>query len=408
MKYIITTIFCVILFGGCNTSPAEKSYPAVACVASEVVAVEGREPVIIGGYGSSMVYNAADSCFYLLTDRGPNVDGITPESKVFILPDYSPTIGRFRLNGDSLLLVEKMVLREADGTPFVGIPNTEGDGKTGEVAYDIDGKILINDKRGLDTEGLAIAPDGTFWVSDEYAPFVMRFDRQGKLLKELSPFNGGLPSHYALRRPNRGMEGLTINRAGDKLFGIMQSPLYYPDASTKDNSVNNRIIEIDLLNDTVFEYIYQMEHPQNVVSEICFVSDSILYVLERDGKFPQNGKGFKRVYSVNITKATNIGSRIVELSDNAELQEKNISPVVKTLVCDIMQVLPTYPHDKPEGITLIGDSILCVVNDDDFGVNVPQKADGSYIAKTTSNGMPDRNMIYFIRTDFCLKNKFNQ
>lgn len=397
MKYIIT-LFIVTILCGCGANRTKKLYPTLAHVASEMIVIDGHPvPVHFGGYGSSMVYHPADSCFYLLTDRGPNVDGSTPESKVFAVPAYSPTIGRFRLNGDSLLLVEKIVLREADGTPFTGLPNTEGDGKTGEVAYDINGRVLVSEGRGLDTEGLAIAPDGTFWVSDEYASFVMQFDRQGKLLKELSPFNGGLPAHYARRRPNRGMEGLTINRSGDRLFGIMQSPLYYPDASTKNHSVNNRIIGINVLNGDVFEYIYQMEHSQNVVSEICFVNDSILYVLERDGEFPKNGKGFKRIYSVNIAAATNIGSRIVELFTEEELQQESISPVKKTLLCDIMEVLPAYPHDKPEGITLVGDSILCVVNDDDFGINVPEKADGSYVSKTSANGMPDRNVVYFIR-----------
>lgn len=408
MKNIITIILGVVLLYSCTSLPVKKSYPAMAFVASEIIKIDGHDPVIIGGYGSSMVYNPADSCFYLLTDRGPNVDGATTESKVFVVPGYSPTIGRFRLKNDSLLLVEKIVLRGADGIPFTGLPNTEGDGKTGEVAYDVNGNILTNDKRGLDTEGLTIAPDGTFWVSDEYAPFVMQFDRRGKLLKELSPFNGGLPAHYAFRRPNRGMEGLTINHTGEKLWGIMQSPLYYPDASTKDQAVNNRIIEIDLLNDTISEYIYQLEHPKNVVSEICFVSDSILYVLERDGKFPENGKGFKRIYSVNIAKATNIGNQVIESSGDEELCRKNIRPVQKMLVCDIMQILPTYPHDKPEGITLLGDSILCVVNDDDFGINVPSKADGNYISKTTSNGMPDRNIVYFIRIDTCLQGDSNK
>lgn len=397
MKYI-TTAFIVAILCGCGTTQTKKTYPAAAQVASEMIVIDGHPvPVCIGGYGSSMVYHPADSCFYLLTDRGANVDGATPESKVFVMPAYSPTIGRFRLNGDSLLLVEKIVLCEADGTPFTGLPNTEGDGKTGEVAYDINGRVLISEGRGLDTEGLAIAPDGTFWVSDEYAPFVMQFDRRGKLLKELSPFNGGLPAHYARRRPNRGMEGLTINHSGNKLFGIMQSPLYYPDASTRDNSVNNRIIEIDILSGEALEYIYRMEHPENVVSEICFVNDSILYVLERDGKFPENGQGFKRIYSVNIARATNIDSRVVELFTTEELQRGNISPATKTLVCDVMDVLPDYPHDKPEGITLIGDSILCVVNDDDFGINVPEKADGNYISKTSANGLPDKNIVYFIR-----------
>ena len=48
----------------------------------------------------------------------------------------------------------------------------------------------------------------------------------------------------ARRRPNRGMEGLAYDAGADMLFGIMQSPLYNPDASTKDTAVFCRIVAL--------------------------------------------------------------------------------------------------------------------------------------------------------------------
>ena len=47
------------------------------------------------------------------------------------------------------------------------------------------GNVLSNDIDGLDSEGLAIAPDGTFWVSDEYGPHIIHFDKTEILLKRL-------------------------------------------------------------------------------------------------------------------------------------------------------------------------------------------------------------------------------
>lgn len=390
-----TIIILAAFLCACSSVKTSDTYPDVAYVAAEKITIKGDSiPIYIGGYGSSMVYNPADSCFYLLTDRGPNVDGATSESKVFPIPDYAPAIGKFRLTGDSLLLVEKIVLKAADGTPFTGLPNTDCDGVTGETAYDLKGEKVTGTSRGLDTEGLAIAPDGTFWVSDEYAPFIMQFDRNGLLLREMSP-SGGLPAYYAKRRPNRGMEGLTISKDGKKLYGIMQSPLYIPDKSTKNVSVNNRILAVNLDDNTTTEYIYQMESPKNVVSEITFVDDSTMLVLERDGDFPKNGEGFKRVYKININYATDVSDREIEMLSAADLQEQGMKAAGKELFVDILREIPTYRHDKPEGITMIGDSILCVVNDDDFGINAT--GNGKYAAKVDSNGELDNNSVYFIK-----------
>src|SRR5699024_1972609 len=108
----------------------------------EVYPETGGVPVVIGGYGAAVGDDAADSWFWLLTDRGPNVDGPTPESKVFVLPAFAPRVGKFRLSGDSLVAVGTVLLRDAAGRPFCGLPPAGGDGSTGEVGYDLAGALV--------------------------------------------------------------------------------------------------------------------------------------------------------------------------------------------------------------------------------------------------------------------------
>ncbi len=394
MRYTLLFVVFAAIVGCRSHRQVSAAFPRVAYVQAETLDLsEDNVAVSMGGYGSSMAYDASDSCFYLLTDRGPNVDGTQPESKVFPVPGYSPTIGRFRLHGDSLVLVGKIVLCESDGTPFNGLPNSRGDGITGETGYDLKGVAIENNARGIDPEGLAMAPDGTFWVSDEYGPFIMQFDRTGRLIREIKPSHG-LPAYFAKRRPNRGMEGLAISRDGTKLYGIMQSPLYLPDASTKGLSVNNRIVEIDLCGDSVREYLYRMDSPGNVVSEIICMDDTTLLVLERDDKFPKNGQGVKRVYRVDLRGASDIAGDTIEMLSAEELQLHDIIPLGKQLFVDILEEVPAYSHDKPEGIDMIGDSILCIINDDDFGITV--SGDGKYLPKTNAEGGLDKTEIYFI------------
>ena len=53
-----------------------------------------------GGYGSDGCAHPADSSlFYLITDRGPNIDyeGASGKGKLFPVPEYSPRIGLFRM-----------------------------------------------------------------------------------------------------------------------------------------------------------------------------------------------------------------------------------------------------------------------------------------------------------------------
>lgn len=389
------SILSLLSLAACTTTTTTQT-PSLTPLHVEysVAMTETGDTICFGGYGSSMAFDRQDSSYYLLTDRGPNVDGKSPESKMFPFPEFSPTIGRFKVEGDSLILQEAIILKDSDGTPFLGLPNREGDGVTGEVAYDIHGNVISSNYRGLDSEGLAIAPDGTFWVSDEYAPFVMQFDRSGKLLREMTPGNG-FPAYFAKRRPNRGMEGLTISADGTKLYGIMQSPLYIPDSSTKNRSINNRILEIDLTSGATREFIYQLESPDLAVSEITFVDDSTMLVLERDGKFASKGVvPFKRVYKINIASATDVSNTEIEMLSNEQLAEQSISPVTKELAVDIIKEIPDYGHDKAEGIVIMENNILAIVNDDDFSAF--ETNDGGFRPKVNPKGEVDHSVVYFV------------
>ncbi len=400
MKKSIIPFVALLSVVGCNSEINKEHHEeqvkiAPLSVPYEIGVTGHNDTVCFGGFGSSLSVDIADSSFYLLTDRGPNVDGKTPESKMFPFPDYSPTIGHFRKVGDSLVMVRKVILKQADGTPFLGLPNREGDGLTGEVAYDFDGNVITSDYRGIDSEGLTRCSDGSFCVSDEYAPFLLHFDADGTLLAEMSP-GKGIPEHYAKRRPNRGMEGVSISKDQTRLYCVMQSPLYIPDSRTKDKSLNVRILEISLIDGTTREFLYQLQNPKLKISDICYVDDSALFILERDGK---HAKGVKRIYAVDITNATDISNIKVETMADNELAEKGITPVSKTLAIDILKEIPEYSHDKVEGISLVNDNTIAIVNDDDFGTY--ETPDGGLKPKLNAKGEVDHAEIYFLNFDLC-------
>ena len=147
--------------------------------------------------------------------------GVTRDEKVLPVPDFHPQIAKLKL-ADGVASVEQIItLTGRDGAPLVGLIDPQA--ITGEALVDLNGKPLAPSDHGLDGEGLVAMPDGTFWVSDEYGPFIVHFDANGKELERLSPFDGPLPKELSLRSPNQGMEGLTLTPDGSTLVGMMQS-----------------------------------------------------------------------------------------------------------------------------------------------------------------------------------------
>jgi len=173
------------------------------------------------GYGSAMapVPGTTDQV-YLLTDRGPNVDG-TAGSKLFPIPTFAPRIGKFKVNGDGTMdMLSIIQLKRANGTLLTGLPLPAGTtGSTGEVAYALNsdgttGTTLLTDTEGIDSEGLVAHPDGTFWISDEYGPFLLHVAADGTTIERIAPGTANslghkLPAVLAKRIINKGMEGLT-------------------------------------------------------------------------------------------------------------------------------------------------------------------------------------------------------
>ncbi|NJP46121.1 esterase-like activity of phytase family protein [Actinacidiphila epipremni] len=363
------------------------------------------------GYGSSLApVPGRSGYFYGLTDRGPNADapdGNKSEMKL----DFTPQIGEFRLVGGKAELVRTVTLKgpkSKGGVKYTGLPPHD----TKEVIDDVDatnanGGTPVPVQRsayGYDSEGLVALRDGTFWVSDEYGPYVTHFDANGYELGRLTPYKdsqdnaahkvvGHLPAELANRLTNKGMEGLTVTPDGTTLVGVMQSALQQPDlGSTKASKVAPaRIIAIDLRTYKTKQYLYLLDDPAttgDANSEITALSSTKFLVDERDGNFAPFAK--KTLYAVDINGATDvsgltIGGKSPEAyvgtaGTNAALAaltkagvnvaQKQASVDVGALVSQLDPSGTFFGHDKVEGVaTADAGRTLYLSNDDDFGID---------------------------------------
>ncbi|BDZ52160.1 hypothetical protein GCM10025867_44010 [Frondihabitans sucicola] len=403
------------------------------------LATIGGVKITGGAYGSSFTpVPGSTTEFYGLTDRGPNVTAPDGTTKVEPLPSFDPAIGKFRLVGTKAVLERKIPLRAANGHGYNGLVSTEA--STGETIEDLNGTVQPKSPYGYDSEGLVALKDGTFWVSDEYGPYITHFDHTGRQIGRLSPFDGTLPKELAQRVPNKGMEGLTVTPDGKTLVGIMQSALQTPDLTAKPAKVAPlRIVTYDLRTRATHEYLYLLTDPaknSGAVSEITALSSTRFVVDERDGAFEPDA--FKNLYEIDLAKATDVGpsSRVAgttydaakggllvgsehqsieafagdsdTATATAALAGVGITPTTKKLDVDLGGLLtkldPTggfFGHDKVEGVaTTDGGKTLIVSNDNDFGIDGVANAAAPYTlhAKILPDGTQDDGQYLAIDT----------
>ncbi len=97
------------------------------------------------------------------------------------------------------------------------------------------GFLLTRDDRQLtgadfDPESLVVARDGTFWIGEEFGPFLLHFSLSGELLEAPFAVSGvASPDDPLMRIANikasRGFEGLSQSPDKSQLFGLLEGAL---------------------------------------------------------------------------------------------------------------------------------------------------------------------------------------
>ncbi len=298
------------------------------------------QKVKLGGFSGLQFSGEKEGALYFqtVTDRGPNgeLNGI---DRPFLLPDFSPTVVILKadLNTKELAVAAEIKLKKKDGSPLTGLPNS----RLEENPIDVFGLYYSVDKEGLDVEGLVMDGEGGWWMADEYAPSLVRFNEEGKMLRRLTP-GSELPRMYGDRKTNRGFEA--VAKIENKIFGFLQSPL---NKETSKDGDFSRIVEVDLETmKTSAEYFYLFEKGNDKIGDAVAVGPKSFLVLEQNGKVGEHSQ--KYIYRITLGESDQL--------------------VKKTLIADLKET-PFNSLEKIEGLTLIDDHRLALVYDNDFQVN---------------------------------------
>lgn len=371
-------------------------------------------------YGSGLSFKGkvADGSleFYGITDRGPNGDGPkvpnamitvgatgTSDGKFFPSPSFTPSIGVISVGKTGAILKSSMPIKFSATINASGLSIAAGKvGSSGEVPltdivkYDASSKAVFSDY-GVDTESVVLdSARNALWVSDEYGPFILKIDiNSGIILKKYQPGSGtaDLPAVLLKRRANRGMEGLSLEISSGKLHGFIQSPLDDGKASylvlgasaasnesIKDYAKFNRWVEFDPTTETTKLYAYPLDANMYAggktggakLGDLVSLGNGKFIVIEQGAGI--DGKVFNRLMLVQIpNNATDIATLGTDLEKSsmtgAVVNAANYANVVtlkKTLLFDLNAA--GWLAEKAEGLALVDDNTLALVNDDDFGL----------------------------------------
>ncbi|GHH11093.1 glycosyl transferase family 1 [Streptomyces lanatus] len=213
----------------------------------------------------------------------------------------------------------------------------------------------------FDVESIQRMPDGTYWMGDEFGPWLLHFSAKGRLLEapialkgvkapENPYLNGAQPDIAG----SKGFEGLVRSVDGRRLYPLLEGTV------NGDTPGDLRFSEFDLRTRayTGKRFVYRLESTANAIGDAIAVDRHRFLVIERDGGQGDTAK-FKRIY----------------LADTRDRDGDGLMD--KTLVADLLDIADPkglggsgetfrFPFQTIEDVNLVDDRTLAVLNDNNF------------------------------------------
>jgi glycerophosphoryl diester phosphodiesterase len=309
--------------------------------------------------GFSGVQFADESSYWFLSDNG---FGSKLNSQDYLLRLYrlDPSFRGAEDGDGSVDIIDFVQLSDPDKK----IPNTIKNEDTAE-------RLLTG--FDLDVESFAIARDGTFWVGEEFGPYLLHFDKTGKLLEApiptpdfatpnsgdivRSPDNPDVLAGTAtenLKRSN-GYEGLAINPAKTKLYALLEGSVQGDPADTL------RIHEFDLSAQKFTEIAgkYRLDSPDHAIGDITVVNENEYLVIERD-KLQGDEAQFKKIFKIDLSQQGDDGyvakEEVVDLLNINDPNDLNADSSNKF----------RFPFVTIEDVLVVDENTILVANDNNY------------------------------------------
>jgi hypothetical protein len=223
----------------------------------------------------------------------------------------------------------------------------------------------------FDIESVRKVKDGTLWFGDEFGPFLIHTDADGKLLEApislpgvKSPQNPTLAPGETPNLPrSRGFEGMALSKDGEILYPMLEGAL------TTDPDQRHRVIhEFDLRTETYTGRTWNVEFtaPGNSLGDLTALDEHRLLMIERD---PPAGPAaaYKRIFVLDLRDVGADGflvkHQVVDLLDIAD--PNLISPPARPGDFGLGDPFK-FPFETIESVLPLDGERLLVINDNNY------------------------------------------
>ncbi|WP_198649942.1 esterase-like activity of phytase family protein [Zobellella maritima] len=345
--------------------------------------------------GWSGLLNNHDGTFTALPDNGYGAKG---NSGDFVIGFYQVR-PEFRERGDGT--TTPGLIKNEGFTPFNDRNNILGNGQGVDLLITADlenyrhgegmGKnsgipvaAEIREKRLLtgydfDVESIARADDGSYWVGEEFGPFLLHFGPDGTLLEEPVPHpllvSPNHPQAIALpatatQGASRGFESLAFDEHKEFLYAV-------PEAAPVVDALrpvpgDERVLEIFQFDPKASAYTgvnfkYRKDGPATgndiVIGDMTNVGKDTYVLIERDSKFGSQAE-VKRLYLVDLNETDQDGilkkRLLVDLLDIHDPED------IGGPLPGLAEKRFNMPFDSIECVVVIDDHTLGVAIDTNF------------------------------------------
>ena len=326
--------------------------------------------------GSGLVFlerKGDDLFFYAISDRGPNapIELNNMNKVIFFVPEYTPIVAKIKVSEQKAEIIDFFSPLKFNGREYTGMPVNGIEGK-GFYETPVNDKLedIKEYEKGIDSESIALDPEGNIWIGEEYEPSIIKLDKNTKKTLKIYKPGDGLPDYIKNKQINRGFESIAFTPDGN-LCAILEGTLNF-DNRTASKSLFIRFFKIDPKTDKIKVFAYKFDRDIYPSSKKVKIGDLVAvnndeFLLVEQGE-TKSGSVHNIIYKINIKDATDISNHISSDGTHLEHLENlgGIKVIKKEKLLEVNKF--GWAESKLEGLAIVDKNTIAISNDNDFGI----------------------------------------